>query len=119
MAFVRSYLWLFIVTIMLAAFDSCYVIFNVSPSPLAIVIMQYTMPICFATWVQTDARRRGCTPCFDFGMFVAMIWALTVPWYLIWTRGWRGVALTAMFIGMFLTPYIVATVVYIYLVSMG
>ncbi len=98
---------------MLAVFNSVYVMAGVTPSTPAQLIASYTLPICFVTWVQADARDRCCTPCFDFGTFVLAIWFVAVPWYLIWTRGWRGFLVTFMFFGLLILPTFVAVVVWI------
>jgi hypothetical protein len=111
-AFLRCYGGLLIVSATIAVFNSAYVIAGVTPSKLAELIAFCTLPICFATWVQTDARIRRCTPFFDFGTFVLVIWSLAIPWYLIWTRGWRGLLLTLMFFGLLVLPAFVATVVW-------
>jgi hypothetical protein len=112
-AFLRSYGWLLIVTAIVAVFQSLYVIAGATPSMYAQLIASCTLPICFATWVQTDARIRRCTPFFDFGTFVLVIWTLAIPWYLIWTRGWRGLLVTLMFFGLWVLPAFVASFVWI------
>jgi hypothetical protein len=111
-AFLRFYGGLLIVSAMLAVFDSVYVIVGITPSNPAQLISTFTLPICFATWVQADARARRCTPCFDFGWFVGATWIFSIPWYLIWTRGWRGLLLTFMFFGLFILPTFVAVFVW-------
>ena len=111
-AFVRSYGWLLIASAIVAVFNSLYVIINVRPSVHAQLIADFTLPVCFMTWVQTDARIRRCTPFFDFGTFVCVMWSLAIPWYLIWTRGWRGLLVILMFLGLWILPTIVAAVVW-------
>ena len=111
--FLRCYGWLLIVAAMLAVFNSVYVVAGVTPSTFARLITAQTLPICFATWVQADARSRRCTPCCDFGMFVLATWILSVPWYLIWTRGWRGLLVTASFFGLLILPSLTAVFVWI------
>ena len=111
--FVRCYGALLVVSGMLAAFHSAYVIAGVPQSPAALMIASFLLPVCFVTWVQFDARKRRCTPCFDFGTFVMATWAFSVPLYLIWTRGSWGVPLAAMFVALFVLPYLVAMIVWI------
>jgi hypothetical protein len=112
-AFLRSYGWLLMASAIIAVFLSLYVIFNITPSGYAHLIASCTLPVCFATWVQSDARIRRCTPFFDFGTFILVLWSLAIPWYLIWTRGWRGLLVILMFIGLWMFPTIVARVVWI------
>jgi hypothetical protein len=41
-------------------------------------------------------------------MFILATWSVSVPWYLIWTRGWRGMLLALMFLGLMIVPSFVA-----------
>lgn len=77
------------------------------------------MNVCFVTWVQYDAGRRRCTPCFDFGTFVMATWGFSVPVYLVWTRRWWGVLVAVMFLGLWLLPFIVAMIVWIVMAVVG
>ena len=115
----RRYGELATVTVMLAVFNSVYVVAGAEPSTPTQLIASYTMPICFVRWVQADARARRCTPCFDFGTFVLVTWVFSVPWYLIWTRGWRGLLVTFMFVGLLVFPTFVAVVLWIVLAIAG
>jgi hypothetical protein len=108
--FIRCYGSLFGATVLLSGFICVYVVLGIMPSRLAQWIIYYTLPICAVAWVQQDARLRRCTPCFDFGMFVLMIWWLAIPWYLIWTRGWRGLAVLGMFALLPVVPIAAAAV---------
>ena len=114
-SFLRCYGGLLLLSVALGLFYSLYIWMGTEPPMVADVIASYLMPIGFAAWVQADARLRGCTPCFDFGTFVMFAWPITVPWYLIWTRGWRGLLITLMFLGLLLFPFVLATVVWIQL----
>ena len=114
--FLRCYGALLIVDGMLAAFSSAYVIAGITPSNAAHLITSWTFPIFLVAWVQADARSRRCTPCFDFGFFLLPIWTLSVPWYLIWTRGWRGVLVALMFYFLAVFPGVVANIVWIVVV---
>ena len=101
---------MFVVTAMLAMFVSAYVIAGIELSSPAELIASYTLPICLVIWVQADAQRRHCTPCYDFGMFVLFAWALCVPAYLLWSRGWRGVLVVLVFFGLLISPSLAAMV---------
>ena len=112
MDFLRRYGLLLVVSGMLAAFQAAYVVVGLVPSPAAQSIARYSLPVCFALWVQADSRARRCTPCFDFGAFVLFTWAVSVPWYLFWTRGWQGLPIALMFFGALIFPGFVAIFVW-------
>jgi len=68
-------------------------------SPFFQLVVSWGIAACVAMWTVQDARSRRSTPCFDFGMFVFFTWFMTVPCYLIATRGWRGliIVVTTLF----------------------
>jgi hypothetical protein len=66
---------------------------------LAWLLMQYAVPVALLAWIAADAKERRRTPCFDFGLFLLGLWPLSLFWYCIATRGWRGLALA---VGLFL-----------------
>ena len=114
-SFLRCYGALLFVTIMVAGFNSVYVVIGVVPSYAAQMIGAFTLPIYFVAWVQSDARGRRCTPFFDFGTFMMATWPVSVLWYLIWTRRWRGLLLVLMFLGLLFATTIVPFVVWVIL----
>ena len=64
-----------------------------APLMLAWFSMQYAVPVALLAWIAADAKERRRTPCFDFGLFLLVLWPLSLFWYCIATRGWRGLAL--------------------------
>lgn len=117
--FLDHYGWLLIITIMLVAFEAIYVVYNIPHSNAATFIAVMTMPICIARWIELDARRRGCTPFYDFGMFLMATWLISVPVYLLWTRRWRGFLIIGMFLMLLVTPSICAVALWMALVVLG
>ena len=106
--FLRSFGPLLVITLMLGAFASVYVILGIRMSDLAYVVYTCTLPIAFVRWGELDARRNKRTPCCDFGMLLLLVWPVTVPGYLLWTRGFRGLWIAGFFLAMLLTPTIAA-----------
>lgn len=43
-----------------------------------------------ALWAQSDARSQRRNEGFHFGLYVFLLWPLVLPWYLLKTRGIRG-----------------------------
>lgn len=60
-----------------------------------------------AYWVVLDARKGHRIPCFDFGLYCYLLLPVTLPWYCIWSRGWRGVSLILLLYGITILPYLV------------
>jgi len=87
---------------------SSYVVLGASPSPLQMVILPYAIAFFMMLWVLEDAHRRQGFPCYDFGFFVALGFPFSVVWYLLWTRGLRGLLVIGIFLGLYLTPWLCA-----------
>jgi hypothetical protein len=84
-----------------------------APSPTFEMVASFWWSILLALWIVADARRRSCVPCFDFGFFCYILLPLSVPWYCLWSRGWRGLFLMAAILVLWLAPYVVAGVVWV------
>jgi hypothetical protein len=49
-------------------------------------------------WLLTDSRKRGFAWVYDMGLFLYLAWPLIMPYYLLKTRGARGLLLILAFI---------------------
>jgi hypothetical protein len=81
----------------LAAFASLYVLLGKQPPQEFESLMAPCIGFFLVYWMVLDARRRHCVPCHDFGFLVAVFLPLSLPWYLVWTRGLRGLLLLGVF----------------------
>jgi len=41
-------------------------------------------------WLRTDSRRRGVLSVYDLGFFLYLAWPIVMPYYLLKTRGAKG-----------------------------
>jgi hypothetical protein len=69
------------------------------------------LPLILASWVLSDAQKRGKRLCYDYGSFVFFAWPVIVPVYLVQTRGVRAFVTLLCFMGIMLTPMLSASVV--------
>lgn len=58
-------------------------------------------------WLRTDSRKRGVASVYDMGFFLCIAWPLVMPYYLVKTRGAKGLLVILGFIG----AYVGATIV--------
>jgi hypothetical protein len=58
-------------------------------------------------WLRTDSRKRGVMWVYDLGFFLCIAWPLVMPYYLVKTRGAKGLLVILGFIG----AYVDATLV--------
>jgi hypothetical protein len=60
-----------------------------------------------ATWIVADTMElRRARPSFDYGWFIVAAFPVYVPYYLVSTRRWRGVAVLVAMILLFLLPWL-------------
>jgi hypothetical protein len=65
-----------------------------------------------ASWTVADAQSRSCRRSFDFGYFTWMLWPVSLPYYLIHTRGIFGLGQFVGFGLLYAAPFIAAYVAY-------
>src|ERR1041385_8865380 len=65
-------------------------------------------------WLRSDSRKRNVEEIYDLGLFLIIAWPIVVPYYLLKTRGAKGL----LVIFGFIAAYLGATVAGI-LVSVG
>lgn len=58
-------------------------------------------------WLRTDSRKRRVAWVYDLGFFLCIAWPLVMPYYLVKTRGAKGLLVILGFMG----AYVGATIV--------
>jgi hypothetical protein len=95
----------------LAAFGSMYVLLGKVPPDEFVSLVGPVQGLFILYWVILDARRRRRVPCHEFGFLVAVFMPISLGWYLIWTRGWKGLLLLGAFTILIVAPQLCATIV--------
>lgn len=72
----------------------------------------FSIGFLIAWWVKEDMLKRKLFGLFDFQAYVCGGWPLILPYYLIKTRGWKGILYTVVFFTLFMAPYLLATIIY-------
>ena len=88
--FLRTYGSLYLIALLIAVYATVYAMPGMVPSSYAGALFSLGTALFMAMWVCSDARRRHRTPCFEFGTFIFLTWIVSVPGYLLVTRGWKG-----------------------------
>src|SRR6516165_2501880 len=78
-----------------SALQVAYVAIGTTPSEAAAGLTSAGVALAFVIWVVADARARQQTPCYDFGFLVAVFFPASLCWYVVWSRGWRGMLMLA------------------------
>jgi hypothetical protein len=68
-------------------------------------------------WLLTDSRKRGISWVYDLGLFLAIAWPFIMPYYLIKTRGAKGLLAILAFVGTYIIASAVGAIAYLLLVS--
>jgi hypothetical protein len=102
---------LLLLSVILATFVSMYVLLGQEP-PERIMRLSGTVQLLFILyWVVVDARCRRRVPCHDFGFLVGVFLPVSLAWYLVWTRGLRGLLLLGGFALLLIVPQLCAILV--------
>src|SRR5438132_11353764 len=62
-------------------------------------------------WLRTDSRKRGIIWVYDLGFFLCIAWPIVMPYYLVKTRGAKGLLVILGFVGTYLGAAIVGIIV--------
>ena len=52
-------------------------------------------------WLRSDSRRRGVSWPLDMGLFIYIAWPIVLPYYLLKTRGQKGLLVILLFAGVY------------------
>jgi hypothetical protein len=94
-----------------AMFASIYALLGEQPPENVLRLFSTVQVLFILYWVVIDARRRRCVPCHDFGFLVGVFLPVSLAWYVVWTRGLRGLLLLAGFALLVIAPQLCAILV--------
>ena len=66
-------------------------------------------------WLRRDSRARGVGWVFDMGLFLYIAWPVVMPYYLLKTRGVKGLLAILAFAGAYMGALLAGAVLYILL----
>jgi hypothetical protein len=89
-----------IATLIRCAYVLAHVPLSSAAESLAAVCWAWPVVI----WMDYDAIRLRRRPCFDFGLFLVLTFPLSIVWYCLWSRGWRGMKLLLGLVALLFVP---------------
>jgi hypothetical protein len=107
------YLPLLALTAVLSLVNAAWVAGGGTPSPEAERVCELALALFLILWVTGDARRRGCVPCYEFGFLVGVFLPVSIAWYVLWSRGWKGLILLAGLAGLLILPGVAAALAWL------
>ena len=67
-------------------------------------------------WLLKDSRKRGIAWVYDIGFFLSIAWPFIMPYYLLKTRGAKGLLLILAFVGTYIATPLIGMALYLLLV---
>jgi hypothetical protein len=64
-------------------------------------------------WLFTDSRQRGIGWVYDMGLFLSIAWPFILPYYLLKTRGAKGLLVILAFVGTYIVASVVGVALYL------
>jgi hypothetical protein len=61
-------------------------------------------------WLRADSRKRGEDSVYDIGLFLCIAWPVVMPYYLLKTRGAKGLLVIFGFIGAYVGAAIIGII---------
>ena len=107
----------YVLTIIAQLASGFYLAGEVEP-PQAFTLLY---PLCFlwviGWWLLKDSKLRGISWVLDMGLFLYIAWPIVMPYYLIKTRGWRGLLVISVFAVVYLGTFIIGVALYLFLAA--
>jgi hypothetical protein len=96
-----------VVAIAVLAFGYSLVVASGAPGHNALIylLQQLLLPLFVFWWVEHDARTTRYWPAYHYGFWLWYAWPITVPHYVLHTRGRRGWALSLLLVAALLSPW--------------
>jgi hypothetical protein len=90
-----------------AAYDGYLFWTSRAPDEGLFSLHHFVLAFLLATWIVADTTELSrARPSFDYGWFIVAAFPVYVPYYLVSTRRWRGVAVLVAMILLFLLPWL-------------
>jgi hypothetical protein len=107
-------LYIFVVLSQVA--QGVYLASDFEPNPGLTLLYTFGSIWIIGWWLMTDSRKRGVKCVFDMGLFLYLAWPFFMPYYLVKTRGVKGLWVILGFAGVFVGSMIAGAGLYLLLV---
>ena len=99
--------------------QALYTLYDAQPSTASWLIQVWGLALAVSLWIKSDSRKTRYWPFDRGGMLLFFAWPISVPLYLLRTRGVRGIAPALFVVGLVIAPYIVYILVVFYRLRIG
>jgi hypothetical protein len=108
---VTAFLYLFLIITQIVT--GAYVASGREPPPVFSLIYLFGFLWIIGWWLRDDARRRGISWVYDIGFFLFLAWPFVMPYYLLKSRGIKGILVLLAFIAVYIGASILGIVLYL------
>lgn len=88
---------------------------EIEPPPTFTLITSFGLLWIVGWWLLQDSRKRGIAWVYDIGFFLSIAWPFIMPYYLLKTRGAKGLLLILAFIAVYIGSLIAGMALYLLL----
>jgi len=114
---VTAFLYLFLIITQFVT--GVYLASGLEQPPIFVLLYFFAFLWIIGWWLQEDARRRGISWVYDSGFLLYVAWPLVMPYYLLKSRGAKGILVVLAFIGVYIGAAVLGMVVYLLLAPEG
>lgn len=89
--------------------------------PPAFFTLTYTLGFLWIIgwWLRTDSSKTGVRWVYDMGLFLYVAWPFVLPYYLIKSRGAKGLLVILGFVGVYIGATVIGMMLYLFLAPAG
>lgn len=107
--------WLYLYLITTQAVTGVYLAREAELPPAFSLLYPIGLLWVVGRWLRRDSKARGVRWVFDMGLFLYIAWPVVMPYYLLKTRGAKGLLAILAFAGAYVGALLAGAILYILL----
>ena len=114
---VTTFLYLFLIVTQLIS--GVYLASGREAPPTFVAVYVFGFFWMIGWWLRDDSKRQEIKWVYDIGFFLYLAWPVVLPYYLLKSRGVKGILAILAFIGVYLGATVLGIVLYLLLAPEG
>jgi polyferredoxin len=92
---------------------------QVEPPPALRLIYALALLWIIGWWLRRDSRKQGVPWVYDMGFFLVVAWPFIIPYYLVKSRGAKGLFVILGFVGAYIGAVIIGIIISVLAITSG